>query len=423
MSFKNRALASLALGLLISASPLSAASRTPEQVAEAALRAAPVWDGHNDVAEQMRDRRKNVLAGFDFTDTANSADPALKRGPYQTDLARLRAGRVGAQFWSVYVDYRLPEPQAVQATLEQIDTVKRLVARYPGQLQLATSAADVERAWRAGKVASLIGMEGGGSIGSSLGVLRQMYALGARYLTLVHYRTTGWADSSNDEPKNGGLSPFGREVVREMQRIGMLVDLSHASAGTMLDALDEARAPVFFSHSSARGVNGHPRNVPDEVLDKLKANGGIVMVTAVDYFVSEDLRQWRALRAGEEARLKVIHTGYPDRVQTALDAWVAAHPAPRATLGQLADHVDHVVKRIGVDHVGVGADFDGGGEVEGFTSVADYPALFTELAGRGYSQADLEKISSRNMLRVMKAAEAYAAAHRGDPPIESETSF
>lgn len=400
-----------------------ALAATPEQVAEAALKAAPVWDGHNDVAEQLRDRRKDVLDGFDFADTRNTADPAHAMPAMQTDLARLKAGHVGAQFWSVYVDFRLPEPQAVQATLEQIDTVKRLVARYPQQLQLCTSADEVEKAMKSGKVASLIGMEGGGSIGSSLGVLRQMHALGARYLTLAHYKTIGWADSSNDEPRNGGLSDFGKQVVREMQRIGMLVDLSHTSEGTMMDALDVAGAPVFFSHSGARAVDGHPRNVPDAVLDRLKANGGIVMVNSVDYFVAEDLRQWRAARSGEEARLKVIHTGYPDRVKPALDAWVAEHPQPKATLAQLADHVDHVVKRIGIDHVGLGADFDGGGGVEGFTSVADYPALFVELARRGYTQADLEKLSSRNMLRVLRAAEAYAAAHRSDPPIESPTAF
>lgn len=406
--------------LLIAASP---AKRAPEQVAEAALRAAPVWDGHNDTAEQLRDRRNNRIADFDFRDTTATADPANKRPAMQTDLARIAKGRLGAQFWSVYVDFNLPEPQAVQATLEQIDTVKRLIARHPDRLQLATSAAEVEQAMRTGRVASLIGMEGGGSIGSSLGVLRQLHALGARYLTLAHYKTIGWADSSNDVATHGGLSPFGRDVVREMQRIGMLVDLSHTSAETMIDALDEARAPVMFSHSNARAINGHPRNVPDEVLGRLKANGGIIMVTAVNYFVSEDLRQWRALRSAEEARLKIIHVGYPDRVQPALDAWQLANSQPTATIAQLADHIDHIIRRIGADHVGVGADFDGGGAVAGFADVGDYPALFTELARRGYSQADLEKIASRNMLRVMRGAEAYAAAHRGDAPIESATAF
>ncbi len=412
-------LAGTALAAL--AGPLSA--RTPEQVADAALRAAPVWDGHNDVPEQLRDRRKNMLGNFDFRDTAQTADPATKRPAMQTDLARIGKGRLGAQFWSVYVDFNLPEPQAVQATMEQIDTVKRLIALHPDRLQLATSAAEVERAMRAGKVASLIGMEGGGSIGSSLGVLRQMHALGARYMTLAHYKTIGWADSSNDVAKSGGLSPFGVQVVREMQRIGMLVDLSHTSAETMNDALDAARAPVMFSHSNARAINGHPRNVPDDVLDRLKANGGIIMVTAVNYFVSEDLRQWRALRSAEEARLNVIHVGYPARVQPALDTWLSAHPQPTATLTQFADHIDHIARRIGTGHVGVGADFDGGGAVAGFADVGDYPALFTELARRGYAQSDLEKIASRNMLRVLRSAESFAAAHRGDPPIENPTTF
>ena len=415
-----RSLILLSSFLLVAAAP---PGRSPEQVAEAALRAAPVWDGHNDVAEQLRDQRKDMIADFDFADTSRPGDPSTKLPPMQTDFARIRKGHLGAQFWSVYVGFNLPEPQAVQATLEQIDTVKRLVARYPAQMQLATSADEVERAMRAGKVASLIGMEGGGSIGSSLGVLRQMYALGARYMTLAHYKTIGWADSSNDVPTNHGLSPFGRQVVREMQRIGMLVDLSHTSEETMNAALDEAKAPVMFSHSSARAVDGHPRNVPDAVLDRLKANDGIVMVTAVDYFVSEDLRQWRALHAAEEARLKVLHVGYPDRAVQALTAWDAAHPKPLATLAQVADHLDHIVRRIGVDHVGIGADFEGGAAVQGFADVGDYPSLFTELARRGYSQADLEKIASRNMLRVMRAAEAYAAAHRGDPPIETPTTF
>jgi len=400
-----------------------AMARTPEQVAEAALRAAPVWDGHNDAAEQLRDRRKNLIAGFDFADTRATADPANDEAAMQTDLARLRQGRVGAQFWSVYVDYNLPEAQAVQATLEQIDLTKRLIARHPRELQYCETADCARRAMQAGRVASLIGMEGGGSIGGSLAVLRQMHALGARYLTLVHYRTTGWADSSNDEPRNGGLSAFGRAVVREMQRIGMLVDLSHASEGTMLDALDEAKAPVIFSHSGARAVDGHPRNVPDAVLDRVRANGGIVMVTAVDYFVSEDLRQWRTLFSGEEARLKALHVGYPERVKPALDAWSAAHPKPVATLAQLADHVDHLVRKVGIDHVGVGADFDGGGGIAGFADVAAYPALFAELARRGHGQADLEKIASRNMMRVLRAAEAYAAAHRADPPNENATTF
>ena len=408
----------LPLALLL-ATPALAAPRTPEQVAAAALRAAPVWDGHNDVPEQLRDRRGNLLEGFDFADTLNTR--TADKGAMQTDLARLRRGHVGAQFWSVYVDYKLPEPEAVRQTLEQIDTIKRLVARYPGELQLATSSAEVERAWKAGRIASLVGMEGGGSIGGSLAVLRQMHALGARYLTLAHYKTTSWADSSNDAPLHDGLTDFGKDVVREMQRIGMLVDLSHCSEATMMDALDVARAPVVFTHSGARGVDGHPRNVPDAVLDRVKANDGIVMVPAVLNFVSEDYRSWAALRAGEEARLRSIHTGYPDRVAPALAEWVKAHPAPAVTVGQVADHIDYIARRIGVGYVGVGGDFDGTDELPmGFEDVAAYPRLFAELVRRGYSQADLQKIASGNILRVMKASEAYSAAHRGDPPIETK---
>ena len=412
---KTLAVSSLAVVLVAT----SANARTPEQVAEAALRAAPVWDGHNDAPEQLRDRRSGILAGFDFNDTSGTktADEAAM----QTDISRLRQGRVGAQFWSVWVEAELPEPEAVRQTIEQIDVVKRLVAANPEQLQLATSSSEIERAWRAGKIASLIGMEGGGSIGGSLAVLRQMHALGARYMTLTHSKTLAWADSATDAPRHDGLTDFGRDVVREMQRIGMLVDLSHVSEAAMLDALEVARAPVIFSHSSARAIDGHPRNVPDAVLDRLKANGGIVMVTAVRGFVSPAAREWNAAKAGEEARLKSLDPGSPDTVKAGVEAWVAANPEPAVPLGQLADHVDHIAKRIGVEYVGIGGDFDGTSELpQGFDDVADYPVLFAELARRGYSQADLEKIASRNMMRVMKAAEAYAAAHRGDPPIENK---
>lgn len=404
--------------------PVPAAARTPEQVAEAALRAAPVWDGHNDVPWQLRQRHGNMIARFDFTDTTGTADPAKDRAAMHTDLARLRKGKVGAQFWSVWVPAAFTDPQAVQAVLEQIDVTKRLIARHPGELRLATSAAEVEQAMRAGRVASLIGMEGGHSIGGSLAVLRQMYALGARYMTLTHSRTLAWADSATDAPRHDGLTDFGRDVVREMQRIGMLVDLSHVSEAAMLDALDVARAPVMFSHSGARAVDAHPRNVPDAVLDKVKGNGGIVMVVTLPDYVSDAVREWSARRVGEKARLEALHTGDPQSAARGLEAWGTANPAPRATIAQLADHVDHIAKRIGVDHVGVGADFDGMSSVtEGLEDVSGYPALFRELARRGYSQADLEKIASRNMLRVLRAAEAHAAARRADAPLENATTF
>lgn len=408
--------------LLTAAAPPS--GNSPEAVAMAALKAAPVWDGHNDVPEQLRERRKNVIADFDFRDTSNTADPAKNVAAMHTDLLRLRRGQVGAQFWSVYVSADLPEPQAVQATLEQIDVMKRLIARNPDGLSFATSSAEVAAAQRQGRVASLIGMEGGHSIGSSLGVLRQMYALGARYMTITHFKNLSWADAATDAPVHGGLTDFGRDVVREMNRLGMLVDLSHVSEATMLDALEVAQAPVIFSHSGAAAVDGHPRNVPDAVLDRVKTNGGIVMVVSAPAYVSPAVRSWNAAQAGEKARLTAINIGNPAAVAPALKAWEQANPSPVATLAQLADHVDHIARRIGVDHIGIGGDFDGIGDTtQGFGDVAAYPALFTELARRGYSQGDLEKIASRNMMRVLKAAEAYAAAHRSDPPIENPTSF
>jgi membrane dipeptidase len=415
----------LALAALIALAPTSPTpAATPDQVAQAALRAAPVWDGHNDVPEQLRERRKNLIANFDFRDTTGTADPAKDRKAMHTDLARLRRGRVGAQFWSVWVSTSLSDQQAVQATLEQIDLTKRLIARYPQDMQLATSADEVERAIKAGRIASLIGMEGGHSIGSSLAVLRQMYALGARYMTITHSRNTSWADSATDAPKNDGLTDFGRDVVREMQRLGMLVDLSHVSEATMRDALEVARAPVIFSHSGARVIDGHPRNVPDAVLDRLKANGGIVMVVTLPSYISEEVRAWSGRYAGEKARIEALRTGDPEGARAELQAWLAANPAPRATIRQVADHIDHIVKRAGIDHVGLGGDFDGmDSTVAGMDDVSGYPALFVELARRGYAGADLEKIASRNMLRVMRAAEAYAATRRGDPPIENAAAF
>ncbi|MCB5426109.1 membrane dipeptidase [Altererythrobacter sp. CC-YST694] len=399
------------------ATPLAA--KSPEETAAAALAAAPVWDGHNDVPEQLRGRYGNMINQFDFTDTSKAPPTDWSGVGMHTDLPRLRKGKVGAQFWSVYVDADLPQAEAVVVTLEQIDVLKRLVARYPNDMMLATSSADVEVALKQGKIASLMGMEGGSSIDGSLGVLRQMYDLGARYLTLTHSKTLEWADSATDEPKHGGLTDFGKDVVREMQRIGMLVDLSHVSEDTMFDALDVAKAPVIFSHSGARGINGHARNVPDGVLSRLKANGGIVMVVGLPGYLGEKRRQWGADRVGEEARLKSLWLGEPAQVKEGMDAWMKAHPEPKVTIADMADHIDHVRDVAGIDHIGLGGDYDGmdSGPV-GMEDVTGYPALFTELARRGYSQADLEKIASRNMMRVLKAAEAYAAAHRADPPIE-----
>jgi membrane dipeptidase len=407
------------LGLVVLASPLAAQS--PEAVAAAALRAAPVWDGHNDVPIQLRGRYGNVLADFDFEDTTDTGSTDPRGRVMHTDFARLAEGHVGAQFWSVYVSADLAEPEAAVATIEQIDVTKRLIARYPDRLALALTADDVKRALRQGRIASLLGMEGGHSIASSLGVLRQMYDLGARYMTLTHSKNTPWADSATADPQHDGLTPFGEQVVREMQRIGMLVDLSHVSEATMIDALAVARAPVIFSHSGARVVNGHARNVPDSVLARLRDNGGIVMVVGLPGYLSEERRQWHARREAHQASLKALWQGQPAVVEAGMTEWDAQNPEPKATVATMADHFDHIRQVAGIDHIGLGGDYDGmdSGPV-GMEDVAGYPKLFVELARRGYSQRDLEKIASRNMMRVLREAEAYAAAHRDDPPIESK---
>ncbi len=402
----------------------SAPARTPEQVAEAALKAAPVFDGHNDVPDKLRDMRRNVLGDFNFADTAAVTDPTGKTPPFQTDIRRLRAGKVGAQFWSVYVSAAHSEPQAVQATLEQIDVMKRVIALNPNDLQYCTVAACVEAALKAGKIGSLIGMEGGHSIGGSLAVLRQMHELGARYMTLTHSKNTAWADSATDKPVHDGLTDFGRDVVREMNRLGMLVDLSHVSEATMFDVFDVAGAPVIYSHSNARAINGHPRNVSDAALLRLKANGGVLMVNAYPTFVTEATFQWNARRAAERARLDVLFNGNPVGNEAALAAWVKANPAPTGDLSDVANHLDHVKRLIGAQYAGLGGDFDGiDVTVKGMEDVSTYPALFIELARRGWTQTELEGLASRNILRVMRAAEAYAASQRGRVPFENPTTF
>ena len=410
----------LVAALLLPA-PLAAQTVDPATAtANAALEVAPVFDGHNDVPNQLRARVANQINGFDFEDTLDTGEGHPEGRPLHTDLARLKEGKVGAQFWSVYVPSNPDEAEAVREVIEQIDVTKRLIARYPQGLRFATTADEVERAMAEGKVASLLGMEGGHSVGSSLGVLRQLHALGARYMTLTHNSNTPWADAATDTPKHDGLSPFGMDVVREMNRLGMLVDLSHVSEATMMDALDVAKAPVIFSHSGARAVNGHARNVPDSVLARLPQNGGIVMVVALPRFISEGLRQWGARRDAETARLKALWLGQPAKVAEGLAAWDKANPEPPSTIKDMADHIDHIRKVAGVEYIGIGGDFDGmpSGPV-GFEDVRGYPLLFAELARRGYSQAELEMIASRNALRVMRAAEAYAASVAGEPPIET----
>ncbi len=421
-AMRKNVIGSVCVAMAILAVPATAS--TPQEVADAALRSAPVWDGHNDVPIQLRGRFGNVIGEFDFHDTTGTggdeSEGTWKGRTMHTDLDRLRQGRVGAQFWSVYVTADLPEPEAVQATIEQIDVTKRLIARYPHDMALALSASDVAKAMKQGRIASLMGMEGGHSIGSSLGILRQMYALGARYMTLTHSKNTPWADSATDLPQHDGLTEFGEKVVLEMNRIGMLVDLSHVSEATMMDALNVAKAPVIFSHSGARAVVPHARNVPDSVLARIPENGGIVMAVAYPSYISEARRQWGAALGAEATRAKGLFPGDESAQKLAVEQWKDANPEPVSTIPQLADQIDHIRAVAGIDHIGIGGDYDGMATgPEGMEDVSGYPNLFAELARRGYSREDLEKIASRNMMRVMKAAEAYARSQEGQPPIET----
>jgi membrane dipeptidase len=331
-----------------------------------------------------------------------------------TDLPRLAAGGVGAQFWSVYVPASLADgsagaDKAVTAVLEQIDLARRMITSYPGALELALTADDVERIFAAGRVASLLGAEGGHAIAGSLGVLRMLYALGVRYMTLTHNANVGWADSATDEPKAGGLTDFGRDVVREMQRLGMLVDLSHVSPDTMRDALDVAAAPVIFSHSSARAVCDSPRNVPDDVLARLAGNGGVCMVTFVPGFVSQECADWTVgLKA--EAERRGLDARDFGQLFGLKPEWERTHPLPRATLAEVADHVEHIRTVAGVAHVGLGGDFDGTPDVTlGLEDVSAYPALFAELLRRGWTEPDCAALAGGNLLRALRAAEACAA--------------
>jgi membrane dipeptidase len=340
-----------------------------------------------------------------------------------TDIPRLRAGGLGAQFWSVYVPTDLQGQAAVRTTLEQIDIVHRMIARYPDTFEQAGTAHDIERIFKSGRIASMMGVEGGHSIDNSLGVLRIMYALGVRYMTLTHSDNTPWADSATDDPKLGGLSPFGETVVQEMNRLGMLVDLSHVSPDTMHDALRVTRAPVIFSHSSARALCDVPRNVPDDVLREVKANGGVVMVTFVPSFIAPEGGARYVLVAAEMKRLKQAYPNDPQAVKAGMDAFRKTHPEPKATLSMVADHIDHIRQVAGIDHLGLGGDFDGIDTVpEGLEDVSKYPSLTAELLRRGYSTTDVKKILGLNLLRVMRKAEAVAAALQDARP-PSTTRF
>jgi membrane dipeptidase len=379
------------------------------------LKQTPLIDGHNDIAEQLAENYQRSIDGL-----ASGTDQRQPH-PLMTDMARLHQGRVGGQFWSVYIDGSIIGDAAIRETLQEIDIVRRMIDAYPNDLALASTADDVVRIHKSGKIASLIGVEGGRQIGGSLAALRQYYNLGARYMTLTHNQTTEWADSATDEPKYDGLSPFGVTVVHEMNRIGMLVDLSHVAPATMKDAIAASKAPVIFSHSSARAVGAHPRNVPDDVLALLPANGGVVMVNFVPPFLSDAVWNRGAERSGEEARLKAIHRESEAAVEAGLKAWDAAHPAPTVTVADVANHIEHIAKVAGHDHVGIGGDFDGiDATPTDLTGVEDYPRLFAELIRRGWSDENLAKLAGGNVLRVLRQAETVSKSMRGEPAALSE---
>jgi membrane dipeptidase len=389
---------------------------------EQVLQRTPLVDGHNDLPWEIRDRFKSDLAAVNLESDTTHLPLAAGASPLMTDIPRLRAGHVGGQFWSVWIPTDTKGFAAVQLTLEQMDLVKRIAARYPADLDMAYTAADVRRIHRSHRVASLIGIEGGHQINDSLAVLRQMYDAGARYMTLTHTSNTAWADSATDTPVHHGLTPFGIEVVREMNRLGMLVDLSHVSPETMRAALAVSEAPVIFSHSSARALVDHPRNVPDDILRTVAANGGVVMVNFAPGYVSEARNQWDADQAAEMTRFNSppyvgLYIGQPERAKVALTAWEEKHPRPVTTLAQVADHIDHIRQVAGIDHVGLGSDFDGIEDAPvGLEGVDRYPALLEELMRRGWTDSDIAKVSGENLLRVMAAAEKVAVKLRAERP-------
>jgi len=374
------------------------------------LKATPLIDGHNDWAEVLTEREGDARWTVDLRSRLGTGD-AL----YNTDITRLRQGMVGGQFWSVWVSPTLPGPEQVKQTLEQIALVQSLAERYPDTFAMARTSADVRRIHKSGRIASLIGVEGGGQFDSSFGVLRAYRALGAGYLTLTHSKNLEWADSATDDPKHDGLTEFGESVVRELNRLGMLVDLSHVSEATMLDALRVSKAPVMFSHSSARALDDHPRNVSDAVLKQVAVNRGVVMVNFAPIYVSDEFRRWSSDHDAEKARLNAppfggLFIGQPEKAAAAMAEWERTHPKPNVTLAMVADHIEHIAKVAGVDHVGIGSDYDGVGKdlPVGLGDVSTYPELLAELMRRGWSDADVAKVAGSNVLRVMDEAEVVA---------------
>ena len=398
-------LAALLVAVLGCAPAASAQEDGALRHAREILRRAPLVDTHNDLPWLIRESAGSDLAKYDLR----------KRAPHETDIPRLRQGQVAAQFWSVWIPS--VESGSARLQLEQLDLTRRMIAAHPDDLLFATRSSDIEAARRAGKIASFLGGENGRAFENSLGTLRAYYDLGMRYMTLTHGRGTDWADSATDEPKVGGLSAFGREVVREMNRLGMLVDISHVSPAVMNQVLDVSEAPVVFSHSSARAVTEHPRNVPDDVLRRLAKNGGVVMITFIPGFVSTPVMKWEEPLALKMQGLTTISDF--ERVEKEQEA--VAGPKPRATLKDVADHIDHAARVAGVDHVGLGCDFAGLPMPEGLEDVSRYPYLIAELVRRGWKDEDLEKLAGRNFIRAFAQAEAVAARLQRERPPSNAT--
>ncbi|MBS1242202.1 MAG: rane dipeptidase [Gemmatimonadetes bacterium] len=387
-----------------------AGAQTPAQdpamaTAIRVLRSSPLIDGHNDLPWHIREspEARGSVESYDLR----------RRTTGHTDLARLRAGMLGGQFWSIYIPGEIGDSGYARVQLEQIDIARQMIAKYPEAFQWALTADGMRQAFAAGRIGSVLGLEGGHAIENSLGALRVYYDMGARYMTLTHNVTLDWADAALDQPRHGGLTAFGAEVVREMNRLGMLVDLSHVSPGTMSDALNVTEAPVIFSHSGPRALVDHPRNVPDSILRRLPANGGVVMVPFVTSFVSPAVWAHDQARDRQAASLRQRHGSDSMSVRRELEAWDRANPAPVARLSDVADAIDYVRRVAGVDHVGIGSDFDGITEtIEGLEDVATFPALFAELARRGWSEADLRKLAGENVLRAMSRAEEVSTRLR-----------
>ena len=416
---KSRMVLLAACAVVVAAPACAQKAYTPPpanlvEQARRVLDGSPVIDGHNDLVYMLLEKGA----------TPESADLRAAMPGYHTDLPRLRDGRVGAQFWSAYVpvDSQMDTGAAMRHGLRTVDMVHRLDRAYD-ELELARTAADIRRIIAAGRIASLIGLEGGHAIGNSLSALRMFYDLGVRYLTLTHSENTDWADASTDTAEFGGLTPLGEEIVREMNRIGMFVDISHVSAETMTDVLAVTAAPVIFSHSSARALIDHPRNVPDDVLRQMPANGGVVMINFCPCFIAPEYPGWRARQEAEMRRLRdsgLARTA----MRAAMESWEQENRPPRGTLQDVADHIDHVRDVAGIDHIGLGSDYDGIDYTPvGLDDVSTFPALFGELLRRGYSEADLRKIAGENVLRAMKQMESVAARlQRERAPSDGVTS-